>query len=104
MLGALLAGERLAGDDLKAEIAKWGQESGDGSRRSLFVEYVNAATLLNGSQPVIGNDLFERARGVYGKNWASERNTEYNRGVPAARAEAIDKLKEFFDRAASTAR
>ncbi len=100
VLGGLLAGERLAGEDLEAQIARCGVEIDGGE---LFEQYVNAATLLNGNQSVIGKDLFERALCVGGKGGPSEKGKEHNRGVPAARAEAIEKLKEFFNRAASPA-
>jgi hypothetical protein len=105
VLGGLLAREQLAGEDLKADLTRWGHEiNGNGSRGSLFVAYVRAATLFNGNRPVIGEDLFNRARCFCWKGGPSEQDLEHNRGVPAARAEAIEKLREFFDQAAQPAR
>ena len=72
----------------------------DPARQKLFDEYVKAAALLNGNQPVISEDLFNRARWQVWKGM-NEQNQQHNQGVPAARAEAVEKLKGFFRRAAS---
>ncbi len=64
--------------------------------------------MLNGNRPVVGADLFNRARWqakkiAAGDRVAGEQEAEHNRGVPAARTEAVGKLQEFFARAAQPA-
>jgi hypothetical protein len=102
ILGGLLAGEQLAGDDLRNEITRWDHEV-DGSRWLLFEQYVKAVTLFNENQPVIGQDLLLRSRSIGGKGSPSDKRTQHNQGVPAARAEAVEQLKAFLHRDAPNA-
>jgi hypothetical protein len=94
----ILAG-LLASEDLTPKVDRWGYEM-DPAPQNIFERYVKAAALLNGNQPVISEDLFNRAQWQLSKGM-TEQMRQHNQGVPAARAEAIDKLKKFFDWAAT---
>ena len=98
---ARVLGGLLASEDFTPNLNRWGYET-DPARQDLFAGYVQAAALLNGNRPVISEDLFNRARRrawkISATNQEAMREEEHhNQGVPAARAEAVGNLKEFFD-------
>jgi len=97
----ILAG-LLANEDLTPKINEWGYET-DPARQYIFDAYVKAAALLNGNQAAISEELVNRARWQLSKGM-TEQMQQHNQGVPAARAEAVDRLKKFFDEAAARLR
>jgi hypothetical protein len=95
---AKVVSELLASEDLTLKLNEWGLVQAND--RELFEGYVSAAALFNGNRPVLGEDLLNRARAmpmkVPGYDWHRQAQL-----APAARAEAIDRLKQFFARAAA---
>ena len=97
---AKVLSELFASEDLTLKIDEWGLIHANDLE--LFEGYVSAAALLNGNRPVLDEDLLNRARGMPMKVPRYEQQKQAALSL-AARAEAIDRLKKFFARAAAPA-
>jgi len=89
-------GELLAWEDLAATAAepRW-QKAG------LMSEFWHAADKLNAGKPIVSEELTESARTISlspeaGRGLTADEEA-HNAAVPAARAEIIKRLEEFFD-------
>jgi hypothetical protein len=96
---AALAGQWLNERDWTPKVDdRCGYEI-DSAPEFLFLDFVQAARAFNGGQPVVSDDLVKQSMWRAHKTATPEEiraEAQHNKQVPANRAQALAKLKEFF--------